>query len=174
MIYLSNIDSIQSLLKDNDHFDVKTIDGDVTLRQFIAGSLSYYPGWIKALYAIRRGFVRLLGMTQETMPAPRLTPENVPFTKGEMATFFQVYEAEENAYWIAGASDKHLDAYLAVAAETLSNGKTRFHVGTIVHYNNVAGPIYFNVIRPFHHIVVSSMIKAGVNYQPTQGNLNYA
>lgn len=174
MTYLKNIDSIQSLLKDNDHFDVKTIDGDVTLRQFIAGALTYSPGWLKALYAIRWGFVRLLGMTQETMPAPRLTPENVPFVKGEMATFFQVYDAEENNYWIAGASDKHLDAYLAVASETLSNSITRFHVGTVVHYKHVTGPIYFNVIRPFHHIVVSSMMKAGVDYQSEQVDFNYA
>lgn len=174
MSYLQNIESVQSLLHDNDHFDVKTIEGNVSLREFIAGMFTYHPAWIKALYTIRFFFVRLLGMTQETMPAPHLTPETIPFTKGEWATFFQVHDAEENSYWIATASDKHLDAYIIVASEALENGKIRFHVGTIVHYNNPAGPIYFNVIRPFHHIVVSRMMKAGASYQPIQGRLNYA
>ena len=113
-------------------------------------------------------------MTQESMSAPYLTPETVPFTKDEMATFFQVYDAKENDYWIATASDKHLDAYLVVATEALSNGKTSFHVGTIVHYNNMGGPIYFNVIRPFHHIVVSSMMKAGLKYQSPDSELKNA
>ena len=112
MSYLTQIEAVQSLLHENDHFDVKTIEGDVSLREFIAGSLTYSPTWIKALYAIRWGFVRLLGMTQEIVPTPRLTPESVPFEKGEWATFFQVHQAEENKYWIATASDKHLDAYL--------------------------------------------------------------
>lgn len=174
MNYLKKIESVQALLHENDHFDVKTIEGDASLREFITGMFSYYPAWIKGLYAIRWGFVRLLGMKQETMPAPSLTPETIPFTKGEWATFFQVHDAEENNYWIATASDKHLDAYILIARETLENGEIRFHVGTIVHYNNMAGPVYFNVIRPFHHIVVSSMMKAGINYQATQGELNYA
>lgn len=174
MSYLHEVKTVRDLLENDDHFDVKTIEGDVTLREFIVGMLSYYPVWIKALYAIRWGFVRLLGMKQDNMPIPRLTPQSLAFDKGEMATFFQVFEAEENHYWIATANDKHLDAYVVVAQERLSNGHSRFHVGTIVHYNNWAGPVYFNVIRPFHHIVVSSMMKAGINYQSSQGDLTYA
>lgn len=174
MTPLDSIQSIQELLQNNNHLDIKTIDGDVTLREFIAGSLTYYPVWIKALYALRAGFVRLLGMKQSFMPAPRLTPENLPFTKGAMATFFQVYDAQENQYWVATATDNHLDAYLAISAEPLANGQTRFHVGTIVQYNNWAGPIYFNVIRPFHHIVVSNMMKAGIRNHPQQAKPTYA
>lgn len=174
MSYHKKIESVQALLQENDHFDVKTIEGDVSLREFIAGMFSYYPAWIKGLYAIRWGFVRLLGMKQETMSAPRLTPETIPFTNGEWATFFQVHDAQENDYWIATASDKHLDAYILIASETLENGKIRFHVGTIVHYNNMAGPLYFNVIRPFHHIVVGSMMKAGIDYKQAKGDLRNA
>jgi len=44
----------------------------------------------------------------------------------------------------------------------LADGRKRFHIGTAVHYHNWAGPVYFNVIRPFHHIVVSQMMKAGI------------
>ncbi|MGE6761631.1 DUF2867 domain-containing protein [Corallococcus interemptor] len=29
------------------------------------------------------------------------------------------------------------------------------------HYRNWAGPVYFNVIRPFHHLVVARMARHG-------------
>lgn len=174
MSYLQQIEAVSDLLKNDDHFDVKTIDGEVTLREFIAGMLNYHPAWIKMLYGIRWGFVRLLGMTQETIPMPTLTPQAIPFDDGAWATIFQVHTAQENAYWIATASDKHLDAYIVVAQERLENGKNRFHVGTIVHYQNWAGPVYFNIIRPFHHIVVNSMVRAGVADQSTHEEMTYA
>jgi hypothetical protein len=166
MSYLETLEPIRQLQQGCDHFDVKTIDGEITIREFITGMLTYSPSWMKALYGIRWGFVRLLGMTQDTMPLPQFTPETLPFTSGEWATFFQVTAAEENHYWIASATDKHLTAYIAVAAKRV-DGITRFDVGTIVHYKNWAGPVYFNVIRPFHHIVVSSMMHAGIQYQRT-------
>jgi hypothetical protein len=163
MSYLLNLKEVKWLNQSADHFDAKTIEGQANLREFIAGMLSYYPAWIKALYGIRWGFVRLLGMKQENLPkAPNLRPEEIPFEAGQWATFFQVHAAQEENFWIASATDKHLSAYIIVAAETLNNQQKRFHVGTIVHYHNWAGPVYFNVIRPFHHIVVSSMMKAGL------------
>lgn len=163
MSYLLDLREVKWLNQSADHFDAKTIEGQASLREFIAGMLSYYPAWIKALYAIRWGFVRLLGMKQENLPtAPNLRPEEIPFESGQWATFFQVHAAQEENFWIASATDKHLSACIIVAAETLQNQQKRFHVGTIVHYHNWAGPIYFNVIRPFHHLVVSSMMKAGI------------
>ena len=32
---------------------------------------------------------------------------------------------------------------------------------TVVHYKHWTGPVYFNVIRPFHHLVVRQMARAG-------------
>ena len=62
---------------------------------------------------------------------------------------------------MASATDTHLTAYLGVVAEPIPPDN-RFHVITIVHYQRWTGPVYFNVIRPFHHLVVSKMVKAGV------------
>jgi hypothetical protein len=159
--YLTNVPVVQKLLQGADHFDEKVIEGDVTLREFIAGALSYYPWWIKGLYGIRVGFVRLLGMRQDSMPLPSLTPENISFRAGDMVTFFKVAEGTSQQVWIASAADTHLTAYLVIAAEQ-SAQLNRFHVGTIVHYRRWTGPVYFNVIRPFHHIVVGSMMQAGI------------
>jgi len=94
-----------------------------------------------------------------------LTPTNISLTPGDMATFFQVFAAEDDKYWIAEASDKHLAAFVAVIVDQ-STGQKQFHVMTIVKYRHWTGPVYFNVIRPFHHIVVRQMMRAGVRYQP--------
>ena len=160
----TNVPGLADLLSNADHVDVKSVEGDCSLREFIAGMFSYYPGWIKNLYRIRGGFVRLLGMKQEGIPQNnhmRMNPNDVPMTAGENATFFTVALAEDARFWFASATESHLTAYLGVVVEPLAQGN-RFHVLTIVQYHNWAGPVYFNVIRPFHHIVVSKMAKAGV------------
>ncbi|MCP5103876.1 MAG: DUF2867 domain-containing protein, partial [bacterium] len=36
------------------------------------------------------------------------------------------------------------------------------HVVTIVHYKHWTGPVYFNLIRPFHHLVIRRMMKAAL------------
>ena len=152
---------LPTLMETANHIDIKTIEGAVSLRQFIAGMLSYSPAWLKFLYGVRWFFVRLLGMKQESVPGGlNMKPEAVSFVEGAPATFFTVTMAEEDRYWFAGISEAHLTAHLGVVKEP--GQPNRFHVLTIVHYNRWTGPVYFNVIRPFHHIVVWQMMKAGV------------
>ncbi|MCP3058422.1 DUF6463 family protein [Myxococcus sp. K38C18041901] len=144
-----------------DHVDVKTVESEVSLREFIAGLMSYQPAWMTALYRVRGGFVRLLGMRQLTVPRPtRLRAQDVPMRRGGAAAFFTVRHAEEERVWVAGAEDSHLDAVLAVTVEPGQELPRRFHVVTVVRYRNWAGPVYFNVIRPFHHLVVGAMARA--------------
>lgn len=152
---------LPKLMETANHIDIKTIEGDVSLRQFIAGMLAYSPAWLKFLYGVRWFFVRLLGMKQEGLPQEsKLRAENVSFVVGEPAIFFTVQMAEEDHYWFAGITESHLSAHLGVVVEP--GQPNRFHVLTIVHYHRWTGPVYFNVIRPFHHIVVKQMMKAGV------------
>jgi len=148
-----------------DHVDIKTIEGKSSLRVFISGMLSYYPWWIIALYRIREIFISILGLVRHEKPdvLPSIKPENLAFKPGENATFFIVRTAKEDEFWVAETpEDKHLKAYLGVVTEKLRNEITRFHVFTSVTYLHWTGPIYFNLIRPFHHFVVSSMMKAGI------------
>lgn len=77
--------------------------------------------------------------------------------------FFTVEMASERV-WVAGIVDTHLNADLGIVREAGENGRSRIHVITIVHYNKWTGVVYFNVIRPFHHLVVAQMAKSGVNY----------
>jgi hypothetical protein len=149
---------------DVDHADVKTIEGEVSLRRFLAGMLSYYPWWLLGLYRIREFVVKVLGLVEHEKPEvlPELKPEDISFEPGENASFFIVKTAKENTYWVAETpEDNHLKAYFGAVAEDLGNGLTRFHVFTTVKYLHWTGPVYFNLIRPFHHLVVLRMMKAG-------------
>lgn len=160
---IAAIPELTAILAGADHVDIKTVEGEIGLREFIAGMLSHQPGWVTALYHVRKVFVRLLGMRQPGVPtAPRMQPAEVPFTVGAPAAFFTVRAAAEERYWFAGIDERHLGAHLGVVVEPVGGGRRRFHVVTVVHYRNWAGPVYFNIIRPFHHLVVRGMARRGV------------
>ena len=168
---ISQIPQIAQLLKGSNYIDVKSIEGQTSLRQFIASMLSYYPGWIVFLYRIRAILVKLLGLVEHPAPEalPKLAPQDVSFVVGEAVTFFTVRLAEEKHYWVGETpEDKHLSAYFAVVVEPMEGYRKRFHVATIVYYRHWTGPVYFNLIRPFHHLVVARMMRAGVR-QTHQG-----
>ena len=150
---ISQIPQIAPLLKGSNHVDVKTIEGQTSLRQFMASMLSYYPGWIVFLYRIRAILGKLLGLYKQPVPEalPKLGPEDVSFV-------------EEKHYWVGETpEDKHLSAFFGVVVEPMEDHRKRFHVATIVHYKHWTGPVYFNLIRPFHHLVVGRMMRAGVH-----------
>ncbi|MFP2910776.1 DUF6463 family protein [Pyxidicoccus sp. 3LFB2] len=145
-----------------DHVDVKTVESEASLRVFLAGLLAYQPAWVTALYGVRAVFVRLLGMRQHGIPqAQRVRPEDISMVPGTAAGFFTVRHAEEERVWVVSAVDTHLEATLAVVMEPepADGPRRRFHVVTLVHYKKWTGPVYFNVIRPFHHLVVDGMAR---------------
>ena len=156
---------LQPFVNGADHVDVKRVNGDVSLDRFILGMLSYFPWWLRMLYWMRAGVANILGLRQ---PHPEddwtdLIPQQVSFQPGDTVLFFKVRKAKAENYWIAETpEDKHLRAYVAVLAHRLPKGTATFHVVTVVHYKHWTGPVYFNLIRPFHHLVISRMARAGV------------
>lgn len=162
---IRNFRALDIYFKDVDHADVKTIEGKVSLRGFISGMLSYYPWWVLALYKLREFLVKILGLVRHEKPErlPSIQPEDLSFEPGSNASFFIVRAAKEHTYWVSETpEDKHLQAFFGVVSEDLGNRLNRFHVFTSVKYIHWTGPVYFNFIRPFHHLVVLSMMKAGV------------
>lgn len=158
---------MEVFLREADHIDIKHIEAQTSLRAFIAGMLSYLPWWMMALLRIRKILVILLGLVRhdELEHLPSLTAEEISFTPGDNASFFIVCQAEEESFWISKTPpDKHLIAYFGVIADSLTSGWTRFQVVTAVHYQHWTGPLYFNIIRPFHHLVVWRMMRAGATF----------
>ena len=172
MEYLLKISELEKYFKNANFTDVKVFEGETTLRKFIASMLSYYPWWIVQLYRIRKLLVGILGLVKHEAPEelPSLQPEDVSFTPGEKVTFFIVRCAKADMYWVSETpDDKHLRAYFCVVIEPVDNSINRFYVITTVFYKHWTGPIYFNLIRPFHHLVVSRMARHGLtHYKPSQ------
>lgn len=165
LAYIRRVSELAALLEHADHVDVKTVVGSVDMRTFLANMFSYQPEWITALYGVRSVFVRSLGIhsSLHRRRNRRRRPEDIPMQEGQRVSFFTVRMAKEERYWIAEASDEHLSALLGVVVEPLPDQpQKRFHLLTVVYYHKWTGPVYFNVIRPFHHLVVGSMALAGV------------
>ena len=165
MEYIRQFDELQHYLDGGDFTDIKVVEGKTGLRSFIAAMLSYYPWWIVLLYRVRSLLVHVLGLVKHEAPQelPDLNPGDISFTPEEKVTFFIVRCAKEDLYWFSETpDDKHLKAYFGVVAEPLDNQTNRFYVLTIVHYKHWTGPVYFNLIRPFHHLVVNRMARAGI------------
>jgi len=165
MEYIRKFSELDKYFEEADFIDVKVFEGSTTLRKFIASMLSYYPWWIVQLYRIRKLLVRILGLVQheEPLELPNLQSKEVSFNPGEEVTFFIVRCAKEDYFWISETpNDKHLRAYFGVVKEPVSNSINRFYVITTVFYKHWIGPVYFNLIRPFHHLVVSRMANYGV------------
>jgi len=157
----SALPELDDLLPVVDVVDVKTARGDVTLREFTAGALSDSPLWIKGLFVVRMAVAAALRLeTAGVLDSRRLRPETVSFTPGEKDSFFTVVRGEEDHYLLLEAADNHLVGYLAIITD---NGRpASFKVVTLVRYLRPAGRFYYNLIRPFHHLVLLRMCRAGV------------
>lgn len=170
MNYIKLIPEMAPLFEGSDYVDIKTVEGRPQLGEFIAAMLSYYPWWVVLLYRIRAFLVKILGLVEHEAPEvlPDLQAEDVSFVAGDEVTFFTVRFATEEQYWISETpEDTHLRAYFAIVVEPLVEDRKCFHVVTIVHYKHWTGPVYFNLIRPFHHLVVRQMMRAGVAANPS-------
>ncbi|CAB1057196.1 hypothetical protein D1BOALGB6SA_1935 [Olavius sp. associated proteobacterium Delta 1] len=166
MEYILKFRELEKYFESADFTDVKVFEGDTTLRKFIASMLSYHPWWITLLYRIRKLLVCILGLVKHEEPKelPNLQPDDISFTPGENVSFFIVRSAKEDMFWVSETpDDKHLRAYFGVFKERLSNSINRFYVITTVYYKHWTGPVYFNLIRPFHHLVVSRMAQYGLS-----------
>lgn len=157
----TRLPEIEDLLPTVDVVDVKTARGAVTLREFTAGALGHGPLWIKALFAVRMIVARVLRLDTTGIPdSRRLRPETVSFTPGDPASFFTVMRGEEDHYLLLKVTDNHLIAWLAIITDN-ARPESEFKVVTLVKYLRPTGRFYYNLIRPFHHLVLLSMCSAG-------------
>lgn len=158
----TDLPELADLLPTADVIDVKTAKGAVSLREFAAGALSLESRAGQALFALRVPVAKLLRLEMTGRPSrTRLRPEDVSFTPGDHLSFFTVDRGEEQHYLLLKVTDNHLFAYLAIIVD--DSGPVRaFKVVTLVHYLRTAGRLYYNLIRPFHHVAIRTMCRSGV------------
>jgi hypothetical protein len=139
------VPNLREVLKNRDHFDIKSIASNKTLIQFNEQLLTYHPAWVKFLYRVREILLNLL---------------KIPYAEN-FEPLYKTVDSIDKYFWLGVISDSHLTAHLGVLKKK-SAASTTFYVFSIVHYHSRAGKFYFNLIRPFHHLVVHLMMNAAI------------
>ncbi|MCR6481840.1 DUF2867 domain-containing protein [Amycolatopsis sp. OK19-0408] len=140
-----------------DYVEFKEIESENSLREFVAGMFSWSPAWMKALFGVRVLLAKALRLRTAAVPRfGKLRPDDVGFAPGDRVAFFTVRAGEPERYLVLGIDDNHLNGYLTV--EAVPRG---FRLGTIVHFHNRVGRAYLALIKPFHHLGIRSMLRAG-------------
>jgi len=108
----------------------------------IAAEIFKLPNWALWLMKIRDFIVGFFGL--KTSKEKRV----------EQATYFQTIVQNENEI-VMGENDKHLDFRTSVLVD---REKSFIYLITVVCFNNFLGKIYFLTIKPFHKIIVKSIL----------------
>jgi hypothetical protein len=80
MEYILKFSELEKYFEKADFTDIKVIEGETTLRRFIASMLTYYPWWIVKLYRIRKLLAAILGLVKHK------EPEELPNLQAERFT----------------------------------------------------------------------------------------
>jgi len=156
---LSNIPQIHKFSANADAIDCRGFESSRDMDDFLIRLMSYKPGWLTFLYKVRGVLAGIMGLKHDEFINHGLQVSDYDFKRGGQVDFFSSVDFEADKFWIGEAEDKHLIAYIGVASEAAENGKHHYNVFTIVRYKNWLGPVYFNLIRPFSHLVVHCMGK---------------
>lgn len=153
---------IERFTKSAHHLDAVSAYASLSLRECISNALSWQPTWLKILFLARGGLARLMRLEHpSSRPSRPLEPEEISFHPGDRLAFFTVSAGKEDAFLVLTAEDTHLVGHLIIEVDPTDTGtERRFRVITAVHYRRWTGLLYFNIIRPFHHIIMHRMIAA--------------
>ena len=113
-----------------------------------------FPAWVDFLFMVRNFIVKFVGLEGSKKSLKELED---CIRAGGQSKFASVPAKSDNET-ILLLEDKHLDTYVSVYIEK-SNEYKRVYAITLVHFKNRLGRIYFFFIRPFHAIIVKSVLK---------------
>ena len=86
--------------------------------------------------------------------------EEIDLSPGASLGGFRVFQRVEEEILI-GEDDRHLDFRVSVLRKT-ENECSWVIISTVVRYNNWLGKVYFNLIRPFHKLIVPAVMRRGI------------
>jgi hypothetical protein len=131
-----------------DAFSITTETTDLTARDAATRMLSHSPPWVDALMRLRDLIVAPFGLK---------TAQSAHHANVDKVGFFPVL-SETPQRLIAGFNDNHLDFRVVVDVAADGTGQ-RVTATTVVLMHNWLGRIYLTVIKPFHRMVVRSMLR---------------
>lgn len=133
---------------------------DLSVDYLCATVFSATPRWVDWLMVLRNLLVSGFGLRTEMGNGPPPLTREVRFELGAKDCFFTLIDRSDEELVMA-EGDKHLDFRVSVRKGKGAEGTTVLEVTTVVWYNNWLGPIYFNVVKPFHRMLLrDSMTRA--------------
>ncbi len=153
-----------SLLKNVPHDYVDSYSAVLNAKDLIIEQvgISFFtsdPAWVGWLFALRNTIVSFLGLktsNSETDRQKLLAGFNCEV--GQRLGLFKVFDKNEHEV-IIGEDDRHLDFRVSLFLDRQSN---KLIVSTIVKFHNWLGRLYFLPVKPFHKLIVPTMVKGMV------------
>ncbi|WP_026951009.1 DUF2867 domain-containing protein [Algoriphagus mannitolivorans] len=119
------------------------------------------PDWVEKLFSFRNKVVKLIGLKiPKGVQDKQSQLEKFNCEPGDRIGLFKVFEKTEHEV-ILGEDDKHLNFRVSLLIHTDGNDpmKKELAISTAVVFNNWMGKLYFLPVRPFHHLIVPTMLK---------------
>ena len=162
--YYHYIDSYEGEFQDKEN----TIGPKEVAKAFFMSA----PEWVQKLFAFRNKVVGLIGLKTPNHTTDRQKQLNdFKCEPGEQLGLFKVFNKSENEV-ILGEDDKHLDFRVSLFIEQKPNYNPtkKLIISTTVIFHNWLGRLYFLPVKPFHQLIVPTMLKGLINNVEKQIN----
>lgn len=122
------------------------------------------PQWGKKMFAFRNNVVKLFGLKTGAENGKIQDHQDFTCEVGDQVGLFKVFGKTNNEI-ILGEDDKHLDFRISLLYDNAENEnkKNSLTISTTVKFHNWLGVFYFLPVRPFHKLIVPSMLKRMIN-----------
>lgn len=144
----------------NDFVDCFSVElgknaSQASIDELARGFATTPPKWAQFLLVLRNILVQPFGLRTEFDGDQSQKGECKP---GELINFFRIYHRDKNEI-LMGDDDTHLDYRVSVYRSP--NRPDKLYAATWVHRNNWIGHSYLFLVKPFHKMIVRSMVTRG-------------
>ena len=110
------------------------------------------PKWVSKLMKIRNSIVKIFGLKVGKHDE---IEETSYYSIGSKAVYFTVTNRNTDEI-VMGEDDKHLQFRASVLAD---REQGYIYLTTIVKFHNIWGKLYFLPVKPFHRLIIQSLLK---------------
>ena len=145
-----------------DSFEGTVVDKENKLKSADLGKafFSSAPKWVDKLFGLRNRIAGIVGLKTSSAFDIQQNLDNFKCEQGDQVGFFKVFHKSDNEI-ILGEDDKHFNFRVSLFLDNPKDDKIekRLTISTTVVFNNWFGRLYFLPVRPFHKLIVPTMLK---------------
>jgi hypothetical protein len=136
---------------------------EITSDELLVNLWTDQPKWLKLLFNLRHILVKPLGLKAENVSKKEdLEGFTNCIRSGGTYGIVSVPSKSSNET-IMQIKNKHLDCTISIHIRDNENNKQLISAITLVHFHNKLGVKYFQVIRPFHKLIVRKGLERIIN-----------